>query len=253
VTQDESSQAWGEADSQHFISAGKVHIPERDWIQESILDLMPAQPDEPFLAVELGTGSGWLSEAILDRFLRCRVVGLDPSPVMRREAAQTLQRFRDRAELRPFHLQDRSWLDGIGSEVRCFVSSLVIHHLDGGGKRQLYRDLHQHLEDGGAVLIADLVAPVSERELRYMADRWNAEVRRQSLALTGSPEVYQRFVQDHSNWFEHPDPGDTPSTVPEHLTWLSEAGFVGVDVFWARAGHALYGGYKGTADPAGTT
>lgn len=235
---------WSEADSEHFIAAGRIHIPDRDEIGETILDLLPARRDEPFLAVELGVGAGWLSESILVRFPASRIIGLDASPTMLREAASALEPFGDRVELRPFRLQDRSWLDAIGDNVRCFVSSLVIHHLDGPGKQRLYRDLYQHLEDGGAVLIADLVAPCSERERRFMAERWNAEVRRQSLTFTGSLETYERFVRDRSNWFEYPDPDDTPSTIPEHLAWLAGAGFTGVDVFWARAGHAVYGGYK---------
>lgn len=37
---------------------------------------------------------------------------------------------------------------------------------------------------------------------------------------------------------------DFPSTLPEQLGWLVDAGFVGVDVFWARAGHALFGGFR---------
>jgi hypothetical protein len=47
-----------------------------------------------------------------------------------------------------------------------------------------------------------------------------------------------------SNLYDYPDPRDIPSTVPEHLQWLAEAGFGGVNVFWERAGHAIYGGYK---------
>lgn len=77
-----------------------------------------------------------------------------------------------------------------------------------------------------------------------MAQRWDAEVARQSLALTGSDTIYRAFVDGHSNWYTYPDPVDMPSTVAEHIAWLTEAGFVGVDVFWARAGHAIYGGYK---------
>jgi hypothetical protein len=39
---------------------------------------------------------------------------------------------------------------------------------------------------------------------------------------------------------------DKPSTLPEQLRWMEEAGFEEVDVFWARAGHALLGGYRPT-------
>ncbi len=238
--------AWSEGDSAHFIELGRVYTPARDAIQEAILGLIPAERDEPFLAVELGVGGGWLSAAILERFPAARILDLDGSPAMLRETAARLERFAGRFELRAFRLEDRSWLDGIAADVRCFVSSLVIHHLDGEGKRTLYRDLYAHLAPGGGVLIADLVAPRSEWEQRYMARQWDAEVKRQSLEMTGSVAAYQQFVDDQWNWYEYPDPMDMPSSAPEHLQWLTEAGFVGANVFWERAGHAVYGGYKGS-------
>ncbi|HVA92117.1 MAG TPA: class I SAM-dependent methyltransferase [Chloroflexota bacterium] len=239
-----SGSGWSEADSRRFIEVGQIHTPTRAEIRDTILDLIPAEPDEPFLAVELGVGGGWLSEAILQRFPAARVLALDGSSTMLRETESRLQPFAGRFESRLFRLEDRSWLAEISADVRCFVSSLVIHHLDGLGKRTLYRDLYAHLGDGGAVLIADLVAPSSQRERRCLARWWDAEVERQSLALTGTRAVYQRFLDDHSNWYAYPDPMDMPSTVPEHVLWLAEAGFTGVDVFWLRAGHAVYGGYK---------
>lgn len=238
---------WSEDDSREFIELGRIVTPRRDEIRDTILDLMPAGPEEPFLAVELGVGAGWLSEAILTRFPAARVVGLDASPTMLAESVRRLGAFGPRVELRRFTLQDRSWLHGIRHDVRCFVSSLVIHHLDAAGKQALYRDLYAHLGSPGAVLVADLVAPRSERERRYMARAWEAEIRRQSLELTGSLDTYHRFVDSRSNWYDYPDAADMPATIPEHLRWLEDAGFVASDVFWERAGHAVYGGYKGLA------
>lgn len=237
--------AWSEQDSAHFIEVGRVHIPSRDEIQHTIVDLIPAERDTALLAVELGVGAGWLSRAILEWFPAARIIGLDGSPAMLRETeARLAPSFAGRFELRPFRLEDRSWLATIPDDVRCFVSSLVIHHLDAEGKRVLYRDLYAHLAPGGAVLIADLVAPRSAWERRYMAQQWDAEVKRQSLEVTGSLDTYQQFVDDHSNIYHYPDPMDMPSSVPEHLHWLAEAGFVGANVFWERAGHAVYGGFK---------
>lgn len=235
---------WSEDDSRHFIDIGRVYTPERDQIRETMLDLIPAQRDEPFLAAELGVGGGWLSRAILERFPAARVLGLDGSPTMLRATEELLQPFAGRFELRPFRLEDRSWRAELGNDARCVVSSLVIHHLDGAGKQQLYRDLHERLAPGGALLIADLVAPRGEWERRAMAAWWDEEMRRQSLALTGSLDAYDQFVADQWNWYTYPDPVDKPSTLPEHLHWLAEAGFVDADVFWVRAGHAVYGGYK---------
>lgn len=240
---DETPSGWSEADSRHFIDVGRIHIPRRDEIGEVILDLLPVEADEPFTTVEIGVGGGWLSEALLERFPRARVIGVDGSPAMLAETERRLAPFEGRFDLRPFRLEDFSWLDDLPERVRCFVSSLVIHHLDEEEKRRLYRALHDRLEPGGAVLIADLVAPRSERERQYMGEGWDAEVERQSREQTGTLDVYREFVADQSNWFWYPDPFDRPSSVPEHLAWLTEAGFEGADVFWARAGHVVYGGY----------
>jgi SAM-dependent methyltransferase len=241
---DSTEPAWSEENSLHFIELGRIYTPSRDEIQETILDLIPADTSEAFLAVELGVGGGWLSAAILERFPAARVLGLDGSAEMLRETEARLQPFAGRLELRPFRLEDSSWLAEIGTGVRCFVSSLVVHHLDGAGKQALYRDLATRLEPGGAILIADLVAPRSQWERRMMARAWDAEVRRQSLALTGSLQAYQQFLDDQWNLYDYPDPMDMPSTVPEHLEWLAAAGCGAANVFWERAGHAIYGGYR---------
>lgn len=242
-TQAHADNAWSEESSAKFIDFGRIYTPSRDEIQQAILDLIPAAPDEPFLAVELGVGEGWLSEAILERFPAARVLGLDGSQTMLRTAEARLRPYANRFEARQFKLEDRSWLERIDGDTRCFVSSLVIHHLDAEDKQTLYRDLRAHLGSDGAVLIADLVAPRSERERRYLARQWDAEVRRQSLAMSGSLQAYQQFTDDQWNWYDYHDPMDKPSSLPDHLRWLTEAGFVGVNVFWERAGHAVYGGY----------
>lgn len=235
---------WSETDSQQFIEDGHIVTPARDEIAHTILRLLPAERDEPFLAVELGVGTGWLSEAVLERFPNARILGLDRSPTMLRQTERTLQRFAGRVELRPFRLEDPSWLQGLEGGVRCFLSCLVIHHLDGPGKERLYVDLFQRLEPGGGLLIADLVAPTSERERSYLAQAWEDEVRRQSLVFSGSLDAYERFLADRANCYRYPDPMDMPSAIPDHLRWLEAADFTGANVFWERGGHAIYGGYK---------
>lgn len=240
----DTGNAWSEADSRRFIDLGRVFTPARDEIGETILDLIPARRDETFLAVELGVGAGWLSEAILERFSRAQVLGLDGSPAMLRETESRLRRFAGRFELRRFTLEDTAWRAALGAEVRCVVSSLVVHHLDAAGKQALYHDLYAQLEAGGALLIADLVAARGDWQRRAMIRWWDAKVQRQSLAITGSLDAYETFKHEQWNWFESPDPMDRPSTLPDHLVWLAAAGFCATDVFWARAGHAVYGGYK---------
>jgi tRNA (cmo5U34)-methyltransferase len=243
----DSNPIWSEENSREFIELGRVFTPERQEIQATLLDLIPAADDDAFQVVELGVGEGWLSEAILERFPGSKVLGLDGSETMLRQTAERLRRFAGRFELLPFRLEDPTWRTGFTGDVRCFVSSLVVHHLDDLGKRTLYRDLFGRLADGGALLLADIVAPAGEWERRFVAQSYDAIVRRQSLAMTGSLDAYKQFVATNWNLFEHPDPMDMPSTVAEHLTWLTEAGFSNVSVFRLHAGHAVYGGYKSSA------
>ncbi|HET9110694.1 MAG TPA: class I SAM-dependent methyltransferase [Ktedonobacterales bacterium] len=255
---DGASRAWSERDSAQFIELGRIFTPARDDIQRTILDLMPFARDEAFVAVELGVGAGWLSAALLKRFPAARVIGFDGSPAMLHETETRLSPFAGRYALRPFQLEDPAWqaeaaqLAG-SAGVRCVVSSLVIHHLDGAGKRALYRDLHRLLAPDGAVLIADLVAPRSAWERSYLARQWDEEVERQSRALAGSLQPYQQFCDEHWNWYTYPDPMDKPSTIPEHIAWLSGAGFTGANIFWERAGHAVYGGYRAAREGSGET
>jgi tRNA (cmo5U34)-methyltransferase len=237
---------WAEDDSKIFVEFGRAMVPGREEIEQAFLDLIPAEPDESFLAVEIGTGSGWLSAAVLREFPKARILGLDGSPEMLGTAAQLLGHYAERAELRQFRLEEPSWVGGLPQEegVRVFLSSLVLHHLDAGGKQDLFRRLFDRLEPGGALLIADLMAPRTERARDHFAAAWEEEIRRRSVKIHGDSRAHEFFVRERWNIYDYPDPVDKPSTLPEQLGWMEEAGFEGVDVFWARAGHALLGGYK---------
>ncbi|MHB8646060.1 MAG: class I SAM-dependent methyltransferase [Thermomicrobiales bacterium] len=236
---------WQESDSASFLDRGRVYTPDRDTIARTFVDLVPAERDDAFVGVEIGHGQGWLMNAILGHYPQARMIGVDGSEAMRDAATAALAPHAGRFAVRPFRLEDDGWLAAITEPVRCFVSCLVIHHLDGPGKQALFARLYRHLEPGGALLIADVVEPTSMWGRRMMARAYDDIVRRQSLAFTGNLAAFAQFQADHWNIFSHPDPDfDKPSTVPEQLGWLTDAGFTGVDVFWAAAGHALFGGYK---------
>lgn len=238
-------EGWQETDSEAFARLGEVLTPGREEIGRALLDHVPARRGEPFLAVDVGCGTGWLAEAVLRGFPNSRVLALDGSEEMLRRAEGQLAPYGARAELRGFRLEDPAWPSRIGEPVRCFLSCLVIHHLSGAAKRALYRRLLERLEPGGALLYADVVEAKSEPGRAHMSRAWGEEVRRRSVSLTGDERAHRLFVEERWNVFEHPDPAtDKPSGAAEQLRWLEEAGYGGVDVPWARAGHAVFCGYK---------
>lgn len=246
-TGEKISAAWQESDSAHFIDLGRIYTPRRDELRDAFLDLIPAESDEAFVGAELGTGQGWLTAAMLDRFPAATMIGLDGSETMLQATAASLASFPGRFELRPFRLEESSWIEALPDGLRCIVSSLVVHHLRGPEKAALFRTLYGKLTPGGALLIADIMEPTSEWGRRHMANAWNADVEFQSVEYGGDRRAYDQFVADQWNYYEFPtgeDDIDFPSTLPEQLGWMTDAGFTGVDAFWIRAGHALFGGYR---------
>jgi SAM-dependent methyltransferase len=162
---------------------------------------------------------------------------------MRAEAARRLSQFGGRGKVEPFDLFSGDWqphLDG----ADCVLSSLCLHHLDDWGKQALFAAVGRRLSPRGVFLIADLVAPRRPEASELFAATWDRATLEQSLAQTGSPELYEKFRQAHWNYYRFPDPFDKPSAMFDQLLWLKEAGFAVVDCFWLQAGHAIYGGYK---------
>lgn len=235
---------WEEADSQLFIELGDLVVPSRDEQARLICDLIPAEPGEHFMGVDIGCGEGLLSKAILQRYPEAQMTLLDGSDDMLTRAAENLGEYAYQIDLREFDLFETDWLEELTKRFRCIVSSLAIHHLDDEGKRVLYARLHEHLVPGGALIVADLVHPPNDQVAEAWANEWDRDVREQSLARTGSLTALERF-QDGWNHYRTPDEEfDKPSLLTDQLRWLEEIGFTGVGCFWLRAGHAIFGGYK---------
>jgi tRNA (cmo5U34)-methyltransferase len=240
---------WDEADSEDFLDHGRFFVPDREEQIATLCALIPEPPapGEPLHLVELCCGEGLLSAALLERFPTATVHAYDGSSAMLAAAAARLAPEGERFDARLFDLADRSWRT-FPWPVHAVLSSLAIHHLDRVGKALLFADLHEALAPGGALLLADLVQPVSPEATALAARAWDEAVRRRSLALAGNLEAFETFRALSWNYFAGPDPDpfplDQPSPIFDQLRWLSDGGFAQVDVFWMKAGHAIYGGYK---------
>jgi tRNA (cmo5U34)-methyltransferase len=243
MSRDDPTETWTEGDSGEFLDLAPWIVPERDEQIATICALVPAQAPGSRI-VELCCGSGALAAALLDRDPRATVLGLDGSTVMLRRAAAALARFGGRFTPQQFDLAARDWRT-FAHPLQAVVSSLAIHHLDGEGKRQLFADLAAALAPGGVLVFADIVRPASAAAQLLAAAGWDEAVRA-SAARAGNPDAFARFQAGRWNYFADPDPDpmDQPSTLLEQLRWLEAAGLEAVDVYWMRAGHALFGGSK---------
>jgi tRNA (cmo5U34)-methyltransferase len=235
---------WNEQASQTFIDYGRYFVPERERQLQIIVDLVP-RLDCPRTIVELCCGEGLLAEAILDRFPTYTVHGFDGSTEMLQRAQERLARFGERFQARPFDLAARSWRD-VDCPVHAVVTSLALHHLDGPQKQVLFRDICAILAPGGGFIIADVVEPAHPLGWEVAADAWDEAVRERALELDGTTEGFDFFERERWNMYRYFDPEDIdkPSRLFDQLKWLEQAGFAAVDVYWMRAGHAIFGGWK---------
>lgn len=233
---------WDESDSREFIDHGRIFVPDREEQIETLLTLIPPSPRH---VAELCCGEGALAGAILDRFPGCIVHALDGSPAMLEHARATLAAHGARFEGTLFDLADRSWRS-FPWKADAILSSLAVHHLDGPEKRALYRDMARALAPGGVLLLADLVRPATAAGATLAARAWDENVRRRSLEIAGDLGPYEIFRTERWNYYAdpEPDPIDQPSPLLDQLRWLEEAGLAGVDVYWMKAGHAIFGGVK---------
>ncbi len=242
--------AWDEEDSRGFLDDGRFFVPEREAQIAAICALVPEPPpelsgDARAHVVELCCGEGLLSGALLARLPGAVVHGYDGSEAMLAHARAALAGHGERFEAHRFDLHDAGWRH-FPWPVHAFVTSLALHHLDGAGKRRLFADLAAALAPGGALLIADLILPASPEATALAAAAWDDEVRRRSLDLAGDLRPFERFRATGWNYFDDPaaEPYDKPSPLFDQLRWLAEAGLTAVDVYWMKAGHAIYGGRK---------
>jgi tRNA (cmo5U34)-methyltransferase len=239
----EPSKSWSEDNTRAFLDRGKYFVFEREYQMETLCRLLP-DPGRPFRVLELCCGEGLLAEQVLERFPQAGIRGLDGSPGMLAAAEKRLARFGGRFSTALFELGGAGWREQEGPAWAA-LSSLAIHHLDGTGKQLLFRDVYRLLEPGGVFLISDLISQENALGMSYAGWAYNEAVRLRALELDGNESAFEEFKRLEWNYFYHPDdPTDHPSTLPEQLDWLKAAGFQAVDVYWVRAGHAIFGGVK---------
>lgn len=224
-----------------FRRFGDVFIPFREQQTRLLVELIPGG-DGSFEVLELGCGAGELAVAILERWPGARVTGLDASEEMLAAAQRVTAPHGDRFRVLRGQLADAAGL--WGDEVpRGIVSSLALHHLPDDGKRALFAWAAGVLAPGGRLLIADLVWPPERRARDLAAAQWDAAVVA-AAGRAGLQDASRVFRDDGWNMYAlpEPDPEDHPAPLHDQLDWLRDAGLVGVDVYWAFAGHAIFGG-----------
>ena len=245
MTESPLAQGWTDSDTDAFARYGDALVPRREEQIATVCDLLGDLP-VPYV-LDLCCGEGRLSQEYLRRTPEARVMLMDGSAEMLSKAGQRLAEFGGRHAQVQADIADRGWRTG--EAYGGVMTSLAVHHLDGPGKQDLYRDIYDLLVPGGAFVMADLVEPAGPAARRLAGDQWDRAVQHASQVLFGGDEAVAAFRASDWNYYRlpGPDPFDLPSSAAEHLDWLRAAGFAEVDVAWMYAGHAIFTGRRAAA------
>ena len=181
----------------------------------------------PGLVLDLGAGTGALSEAMLGHDAVGTVELVDVDPEMLDQARVRLERFGSRARFREQSFLDRlSACDAVGA-------SLALHHIpEMRDKRALYRRIRASLRPGGVFVNADAVMPSDPegREAGYAS--WAAH-----MVSRGIPE--ERAWQHFAEWAEE----DTYQPIEQELAAMAAAGFT-AGIAWHEGPMAVLVGQR---------
>lgn len=163
----------------------------------------------PGLVLDLGAGTGALSEAMLRHEAVGTIELVDVDPEMLDQARARLERFGDRARFR-----ERSFLDPLPA-CDAVAASLALHHIpEMEAKGALYRRIHASLRPGGVFVNADAVMPADQEGREAGFAFWAAH-----MVSRGIPE--ERAWEHFAEWAEE----DTYQPIELELEAMAAAGF----------------------------
>ncbi|MDD1716269.1 MAG: class I SAM-dependent methyltransferase [Methanolinea sp.] len=178
--------------------------------------------------LDVGAGTGLLSELLLNRYPGARMTLLDISEKML-EVART--RFAGKEHVRYF-VADYS-REEIPGRYDLICSALSIHHLTNEDKQRLFSRIFRSLNPGGVFVNADQADAESDWLRKMNLEYWNNFVRSGPL-----PDEEWRQV------LARRDVLDRNAPLLSQIAWLKDAGFSGVDIVYKNRMFCVFVGKK---------
>jgi SAM-dependent methyltransferase len=166
---------YAQEDASYYDATVALAASHYELMHEVLMDLIALRAAElpagaPFNVLDVGSGSGVATMAVLERFSSARVVALDSSreinAILRRKLVsgfgpegagrwEILEIDILDPKLGPVALRDWCRPDTLGSGYAVVITALTLHHFEAEQKACVYRLLHDALAPGGVLVNAD--------------------------------------------------------------------------------------------------
>ena len=181
----------------------------------------------PDLVLDLGAGTGALSEAVLKSPEVGSLQAIDLDPEMLEKARARLQKFGSRVSF-----SVSSFLEPL-PECDAVTASLALHHVPTiDAKGDLYRRIHRALRPGGLMANADVTMSADKDQRRATFDRWADH-------LVAAGIRRERAFEHFAQWSEE----DTYFPLEAELEIMREAGFR-AECVWQESPNCVLVGHK---------
>ena len=182
--------------------------------------------------LDLGAGNGRLSKMVLNMWNSAHITLTDVSDGLLEGAHEVLRDFPGRFTTVSGDMYDPS-LDFDVSSFECVVSSFSVCHGRGvESYRSLYEKIGKWLKPAGRFVCLDHVYGATSESTALGFSDWAKQLE----ANFGEEEATS--IMKNALW------EDSPLSVLEHLSLLSEVGFANADLLWKKNVFALYMGQK---------
>lgn len=194
---------------------------------EALVETLPFSQKKKIHVIDLGCGTGNITQALLRRYPGAQVTCVDLAEQMIAMAKIKLSGSKNVTywvgDARDFPYRGK--YDAV-------IGSLVLHHIEGKEKTIFYRKVFNALAQGGVFYTADVVMGSNPYLQDLYVERWKRFMR-QNL----SPGQIAATLKKHRR-------EDMPCKLMDELAMLRRAGFKDIDVVWKQHYFCIYGGVK---------
>lgn len=231
-------QGWESSEAaKHYLRTVDIVVPRRREILTTIADLAAAFIPDQASILDLGSGAGDVTAAILEIKPEASVCMVDFSEEMTRLSRE---RFRHNPRIR---ILKRDLNDGIpDGRFDCVVSCFAIHHVQPENRVKLYSSICEGLPPGGLFINGDRFVEESGNISEYLFDQWIGIMVTQINEKLGVDKSFAEIKEFQRK--NEKEMGDKPGTIWESARDLRQAGFKTVDCIWKYLNLAIIAAVK---------